>query len=128
MAGRMTLSTRNLEAVKANLRQYEVRARERAKVVASDSMERVYQTQQALCPVDKGFMKDAVRKELTPAGFGYQVGWQESDFAAAGLPFYALHQEFGTRFQSAQPSLFPAIEAERPRFRAELVLALRARG
>lgn len=121
-SSRMTMSTRNTKAVIANLRQYGENAKGRAKVVVEQSAERVYQTAQSLCPVDTGFMKSQMRKELTPAGFGYQVGFREEDFPG---PFYPIYTEFGTRFMSAQPCIFPAAEVERPRFRAELKEALR---
>lgn len=121
---RMTMSTRNLEAVKANLRQYGERAKERAKIVVEESADRVYQTAQSLCPVDTGFMKQQMRKEFTPAGFGYQVGFRGEDFPGF---FYPIITEFGGRFQMAQPCIFPAAATERPRFRRALVEALRKR-
>lgn len=124
---RMALSTRNLEGVKATLRQYGAGARERAQVVVQQSMERTYGTAQELCPVDTGFMKQAMRAELTPNGLGYQVGFEAGDFTGAGKDFYPVFTEFGTRFMPAQPCIFPAAEAERPRFREALREALRPR-
>jgi HK97 gp10 family phage protein len=117
----MTLSVRNVEAVKANLRQYGEGAKARAKVVVQDSADRLYGTAQQLCPVDTGFMKAHMLKEFTPAGFGYQVGFRGSDFPTP----YFIYQEFGTRFMPAQPCIFPARDLERPRFRRDLAEALR---
>jgi HK97 gp10 family phage protein len=124
MAGKIGLNVRNARAVISNLRQYGEAARTRAKVVVEQSMERVYATQQSLVAVDTGFMKSQTRKELTPQGYGYRVGWDAADFPAA---FYPPFVEFGTRFAPAQPSLLPAFEVEKPRFTQELQAALSPR-
>ena len=62
------MSTRNVRAVIANLKQYGEGAKGRAKVVVEQSADRVYTTAQSLCPVDTGYMKAHMRKEFTPAG------------------------------------------------------------
>lgn len=67
-----------------------------------------------LAPVRTGFMRDHVAYELLPSGLGYEAGWRESDFTAAGLPFYPLFQELGTRFMAANPSLGPAAQYVAP--------------
>lgn len=128
MAARMTLSTRNNRAVLANLRQYGERAKERAKVVVQESADRVYNEALSLAPVDTGFMIEHLRQKFTPAGFGYQLGFEESDFTSAGKEFYPVHVIFGTRFMPARDFLFGPAIAERPRFRAELKHALRTQG
>lgn len=127
MAGKMSLATRNTKGVIASLRQYGERAKERAKVVVEESADRVYQTARQNAPVDTGFMVEHLRREFTPAGLGYSVGFRAEDFAAAGKDFYPVFLEFGTRFMAARPFLFPAAALERPRFRRELVEALRTR-
>jgi hypothetical protein len=74
-----------------------------------------------LSPFDTGFMSANVT--YTPLaddrtrgnGFvmgetpelGFTVGWHAEDFAAKGLPFYPVYQEFGTIHHAAQPSLGP---------------------
>lgn len=122
MPSRMTMSTRNNRAVISNLRRYDQQVKDRARQVVQASADRVYDMAQSLCPVDTGFMRSHMRKEFTPAGLGYQVGFRERDFPAG---FYPLYQEFGTRFMPAQPCIFPAAEAERPRFTNELRQALK---
>lgn len=61
-----------------------------------------------LAPVDTSFMRDNIRVTFGPKGYTFEVGWLEEDFIAAGLAFYPIYQEFGTRFMAAQPSLVPA--------------------
>ncbi len=122
---RMTMSTRNTQGVVANLRQYGQAARVRVQAVVVESLERTFTVAQSLCPRDTGFMADAMRAELTRKGFGYQVGFEERDFTAAGKPFYPIFTEFGTTKMAAQPCIFPANEAEHPRFRRRLAEALK---
>jgi HK97 gp10 family phage protein len=133
MAGRWTMSTRNFEAVKSNLRQYDQRARAAARRVVAESMDRTFITAQALCPRATGYMADNMRADLSPDGLAYQVGFREGDFVGQTNPatgqvitaFYPLYQEFGTSKMAAQPCIFPARDQERPRFRRELRAALR---
>lgn len=125
MAGKIGFSVRNTRGLIANLRQYEAASVARAKMVSENSMERVYATQQSLVAVDTGFMKNATRKELSPSGLAYRVGWNAQDFP--GYPYFFV-VEFGGRFQTAQPSLLPAFEMEKPRYLAEMREAIRPRG
>lgn len=125
MPRRMTMSTRNIEAVKASLRQYGENAKARAKVVVKESADRLYAQVESLAPVDTGYMRDHIRKEFTPAGLGYQVGFRESDFPGGFYPLYVI---FGTRTMAARDFLFGPAAVERPRFRAALAEALRNRG
>jgi hypothetical protein len=124
----LTLGVRNIEAVKANLRQYGEQAKENARSAAQASADRLYEASQALCPVDSGFMKEHERKEMTPAGYGYRVGFQESDFTGAGREFYPLFVIFGTRFMAGRDFLFAPAAAEQVTFRRELKAALSPRG
>src|SRR4051812_11349345 len=91
MARTMSLATRNTSAVIGSLRQYGERAKERAKVVVEESADRAYQTARQNAPVDTGFMVEHLRREFTPAGLGYSVGFRAEDFAAAGKDFYPLY-------------------------------------
>lgn len=124
MAG-MAISVRNVEGTKAFLRQYGERAKARAKVVVENSAERSYQTSYALAPKLTGFMANHLLKEFTPSGFGYRLGFRESDFTAAGKELYPRFVIWGTRFMAGRDFLFAPFEAEKPRFRAELKEALR---
>jgi HK97 gp10 family phage protein len=67
-----------------------------------------------LVPRDTGFMGDHVAKRRVAGGLGYEVGWDASDFIAAGLAFYPVFVELGTRMMAAQPSLGPAYNYATP--------------
>lgn len=57
-------------------------------------------------PVDTGRLRSSiVRQDFGP--FRRSVGTNVE---------YAIHVEFGTRYQRAQPFLYPALEGERQRF------------
>jgi len=130
---RLTMSTRNGGAVANGLRKYGQAALIRAKAAAQESKERTFAIAQDLCPRDTNYMADHMRAESTAGGYGYEVGFEESDFVGRVNPangreitgFYPLYQEFGTQRMSAQPCIFPASEAERPHFRRALREALR---
>lgn len=127
MPSRMTISTRNNRAVIANLKRYSEQARERARVVVQESADRTYNTSKSLAPVDTGFMADHLRKEITPGGYGYQVGFRQGDFTGAGKEFYPVFVLFGTRFMPGRDFLFAPNEGEKARFRQNLRQALRPR-
>lgn len=122
MAGRMTLSTRQSGGSAGLLRRYGQQAIVRLRAVTQESAERVYQTAQILCPVETGYMRAHMRKQLTPSGLGFEVGFDGDDFPDEP---YFIHQEFGTTTMPAQPCIFPAAEAERPRYRRAIREALK---
>ena len=62
-------------------------------------------------PVDTGLNRAEIHTEIAANGLSGEV--------IAGTD-YAIHLEFGTRFQRAQPFLFPAYEKNRQRFVALL--------
>ena len=123
---RMTLSTRNLNGVVANLFRSDREAQRAIRVTVDKYGHETHAIAVALCPFDTGFMQEHLRLRFTERGLGYEVGWDEPDFTAAGLPFYPLYQEFGTTKMAAQPCLFPAHELTRPRFTAALRNNVRA--
>lgn len=122
---RMTLSTRNLKGVVANLFAADRRAQRAITQLVRRYGVATHDLARALCPVDTGFMRSQLRLRMTEQGYGYEVGWDASDFDAAGLPFYPLFVEFGTSRMAARPSLFPAEQAIRPQFTAALRRAVR---
>lgn len=73
---------------------------------------------------DKGFMHDNVRVEYSTRGYTFEGGWNEDDFAAAGLPFYPPFVEFGTSTQAAQPSIMPAYDQVAARLERDLASTL----
>jgi len=120
-----TLSTKNTAQVQNMLRRYGQVAIVRAKAVVQQSADRTFAMAQDLCPRDTGFMAEHMRKDVSESGLAYEVGFREEDFTAAGKDFYPVHQEFGTSKMAAQPCIFPAAAAERPRFKRALADALR---
>lgn len=135
MISKLTLGIKNLEALKANLRQYSVEAGKRARQVVINSGQRQYERTYELCPILTGHMRDNIQLLYTFDDLSYQIGWLESDFVGAnnihtGEPirtFYPIYQEFGTTRHPAHPCLFPARDEERPRFREDLARALAPR-
>ncbi len=69
--------------------------------------------------VDTGTLRDGVGIEYEEDGFVATVGWHDDRH------FYAAFHEHGTRRVPAQPALAPALEAERPRYRARLTEEVR---
>ena len=57
-------------------------------------------------PVDSGRLKNSIATEARDGGMTQVIGTNVE---------YAPHVEFGTRFMSARPYLFPAFEQERPK-------------
>jgi HK97 gp10 family phage protein len=62
-------------------------------------------------PVDTGLNRAEIHSEIAPDGLSSEV---------IGGTSYAVFLELGTRFQRAQPFLFPAFEKNRPGFIALL--------
>lgn len=69
-------------------------------------------------PVDTGRLRQSIHLELRPDGLGGEV--------VTNLT-YAAAQELGTRYQKAQPFLFPAAEKFRNPFAQALLKALNSR-
>ena len=61
-----------------------------------------------------GHLQDTVDIRYEESGLVAKVGWFDD------TSYYAQFAERGTRRFSAQPSLGPALEAERPRYKARL--------
>ncbi len=132
MARAFTLSTRNKAGVIANLFSAQKRSVSAIKRTVRGAGFAEYSIAYGLVPVDTGFMQDHLTLEFSPSELGYELGWKQDDFTAAGLSFYPPHLEFGTSKMAAQPSLFPARDTVRPEFqrnlRRDIRAALRRRG
>lgn len=120
MSEDLSLSVRELAGVIRNVYAADPIAVEAMKGTTRRSGIRAYNMAQDLCPVDKGFMKENMLLEFTPEDLIWELGWDERDFEAAGLPFYPPYQEFGTSRNAAQPSITPAFFEEQDRFQQEL--------
>ena len=132
MAVRMTVGTRNRRALAANFSAADARAQRAVRGVVARYAERQFRLTRELAPVDTGFLRSHIRKRVSDDGLAYEVGVREEDFEGAGLPFYPVYLEFGTRFMAARPFIFPARDAVAPEFRralrGELSKAIRRRG
>ena len=110
------LSVRNAAGTVANIYAADRYLKGQVRKAVAESADATQALTFFLCPVDTGFMREHIRKYITPAGLAYEVGWDASEFFEAGLAPYFFWVEFGTVKMSAQPSLTPAYAHERPIF------------
>lgn len=68
-------------------------------------------------PVDTGRLRNSITHEIDNDGMDATIGTNVE---------YAPHVEFGTRHNRPKPFLFPAVEAERPKFHAAMKAEVRA--
>ncbi len=133
---RMQLSIRNVSAVIANIKPRGVRIQRAVTKRTRRAGEDVHAVAYSLCPVDTGFMQDHLVLEFTPKGLGFEIGWKEEDFFAAGLDFYPPYVVFGVEpgtdvngrsypGQAAQDPLTPAYNQHVPGFVSDLAAILR---
>ena len=73
----------------------------------------------SMVQVRSGFMRSHTRYVLSNDRLAYEAGWFAIDFESAGKNFYPPYREFGTRFQSAHPTLLPTHEVLKPQMVAE---------
>jgi len=116
----MTVSTGNLRGLVANLFAADARAQKAIRGTVATYGEKQFRLTRELAPVDTGFLRSTIRLRVSDDGLAYEVGVREKDYRDAGLAFYALYQEFGTRFMRAQPFIFPARDTIAPEFRRAL--------
>jgi HK97 gp10 family phage protein len=122
---RLSLSFKNAAAVAANFKHYDEGSHKVIRELVREAGQYCHDLTVFLCPVDTGFMRDHVRVLYGKEGYSFEVGWLEEDFLAAGLAFYPIFVEFGTRFMAAQPSLVPAYQDTKEWFVPALGDALR---
>jgi HK97 gp10 family phage protein len=104
----MDLSFRNVAGVVANLYAKDKAIQAAVRRLTRNAGELCKTLTQQACPVDTWFMHDHVHTTYSRKGMTFETGWREEDFTAAGLAFYPIYVEFGTRFMAPQPSLYPA--------------------
>lgn len=122
----MGLSFRNQQALVANLQGADRILATEIRVIVRNAGELCREFTQALVPIDTSFMHDHVKTLYSDDGRVFETGWDEADFAAAGLAFYPIYVEFGTSKMQAQPSLYPAYQEVKPIFLADIQDAIRA--
>lgn len=106
----LELSFRNTAAVIANIYATDEATQEAVVAMVHEAGQYCKDLAYFYSPVDTGFMREHLRVIYGPRGYSFEVGWAAEDFIAAGLAFYPVFQEFGTRFMAAQPSLTPAYQ------------------
>lgn len=122
---RLTVSIRNAGGTIANLKAAEKSVLDTVKQVVGKYGTRTQARVQELCPVDTGFMVDHTRTVFTSAGYVYETGWLEEDFAEVGLTFYPPFVIFGTQSMPARPILQQAHAEIAPEFARALASALK---
>lgn len=120
MSVRLTISTRNLRGLVANLSAADAVMQRQARRTVKRYGEKQWRLTRELAPVDTGFLREHIRLRFSEDGLIYEVGFLEEDFREAGLPFYAIFTEWGTRFMAPRPCVFPARDAIAPEFRSAL--------
>jgi hypothetical protein len=116
----LTFGVRDDRAVIRNVYAADRIAVEAMRATTRRSGNRAYKAAQRYCPVDTRFMKEHMRLEFSDDDLIWELGWNEFEFEAAGLPFYPPYQEYGTDRHPAQPSVTPAHFEEEPRYQREL--------
>lgn len=84
-----------------------------------ESAEAVRDDVERTVAVNTGNLQEKVDIRYQEEGLVAQVGWHDQE------DYYAVFVERGTRSQAAQPSLMPALERERGRYRARLTEEVR---
>lgn len=87
------------------------RIRSAAEQTVAETLLLIESDAKEFAPVDTGRLRSSIHAERAPNGLSGTVATNVS---------YAPAQEFGTRFQKAQPFLFPAFEKNRADFLANL--------
>ena len=132
MSVRLTIETRNLRGLVANLFAADTRMQAATRRTVKKWGPKQKQLTEELAPYDTSkpaeefHLRDNVRLRYSEDGLVYAVGFEEEDFTEAGQPFYALYTEFGTRFMNARPCVFPARDQIAPQFKADLSRNVRA--
>lgn len=122
---RLTLSTRNARAVAANFVAANERAQRAVQKLVRKHGVALHAKVYADTPVLTGFMRSQLRLRFSEGGYSYEVGWDEADFASAGLEFYPPYVLFGTRHMPGNDVLFSNRDAQLEAFRKELGAELR---
>lgn len=99
--------------LEAALRRLLAEVPQLANNLLDDSAMRVEAAAKQRCPVDTGRLRSSIQ---VASGQGWRTVSTNVE--------YGPHVEFGTRRRGARPFLFPAAEAERPKFQAAVQAAL----
>jgi HK97 gp10 family phage protein len=132
MAVRMTVSTRSLSGLAANLLSADARAQKAIRATVARYGDKQWRLTRKLAPYDESkpseefHLRNQVRLRFSDDGLVYEVGFRSEDFRDAGEPEYFIFTEFGTRFMKARPCVFPARDTIKPEFKKALGRDIRA--
>lgn len=113
----ITLEVRGITGLVANLHAFERGVGENVRAAVRRAGEDVEDLAKQLVPVDTGRLRSSIRTTYSDGGLTFRT---LSDVE------YAPFVEFGTSRSPAQPFLFPAFEAIRPHFQADVSAAIRS--
>jgi HK97 gp10 family phage protein len=122
---KLTLGFRDARAIVANFYAADQRAQRELRVAVKSAGDFFHDLAYFLAPVDTSFMRDHLTTVFSDDGLVFEGGYRDSDFSAAGLPFYPPFVEDGTRLAPAQPHLRPAFEETVREFGRDVGAALR---
>jgi hypothetical protein len=121
----LSVKTVNVRGTIGNLVAADPRARAAMRTVVADAGGREHQRAADLTPKLTFFSVQRLRLDFIRDNLGYEIGWKQTDYAAAGRSWYVPYFVFGTSRQAAQDPLTPAQREIAPYFRATLARALR---
>ncbi|MEC5422125.1 HK97 gp10 family phage protein [Virgibacillus sp. C22-A2] len=101
------------------IEDYARKAPDEIKATVAESAEMITSQAKALAPVamvNGGTLKNSISVSYYNSAMSAEIGTPVT---------YAIFVEMGTRYQSAQPYLFPSYEMERPKYMKALEKALR---
>lgn len=119
------LGVRNLQGLATVFHRADGEIEEGARALVEETAKDTRDLAYLIAPKRTHFLADHIKYWLTQSGLGFEVGWDATDFAEAGLDFYPVYVEFGTRFMEAQPSVGPAWDHNSPIFREKLATMMR---
>jgi HK97 gp10 family phage protein len=96
-----------LDRLAAQLEELETKINGACFKALKESAEAVVASTKADVRKDSGNLRDSVKARFENRRLRAEVGWWDADDR------YAVDQEFGTKAMSANPSIGPALEAER---------------
>lgn len=110
-AGSISVKLEGQASLLSKLKGILPKVREGTRLAVAETALLVETDAKLFAPVDTGRLRSSIHAEIAPDGLRATVVAEAN---------YAVHVEFGTRYQRAQPFLFPAYEKNRLAFVAAL--------
>lgn len=118
-AGAVTVRIDGIARLRHRLEELGPQILEALARAVKESAEAVRDETARTVPVNEGHLRDTVKVRYEDGGLVAKVGWFDDS------SYYARFVEHGSRRAPAQPSLGPALEAERRRYKARLTEEIR---